>query len=209
MDDMNNTELGISLGYLNKQQEVTNTGMQALIVNLCASMMIEGVSAIGMLNSEIEQYYRYMDKGAVDKPFTQADLRYTVYNIVSGSFPACPDEEVYLACANGILDFMSCYREIKFSELNRDFADILITQIEQEKKYMTARCKKFEGLNNIVLKHDFISFDTIIDLNCYFDLFSTYRDEMLRYGNIYEMGYIQGKRDERARRKKAAEKGQA
>lgn len=201
MEDMHNTELGLRLGYLNNKQDVTNTGMQALIVNLCASMMKEGYSAIGMLNSEIEQYYRYMDKGAVGKRFTHADFRYIVYNIVSGKFPACPDEEVYLACADSILDFMSRNREIKFSELNRDFVDILIPQIEQEKKYMAVLCNKYDGLYNIVLKNDFCSFDTIMDLNSYLDLFSTYRDEMLRYANLYEMGYIQGKRAERQRRK--------
>lgn len=68
MEDMHNTELGLRLGYLNNKQEVTNTGMQALVINLCADMSTENLKPIDVLNSEIESCFALMDKSEFKKP---------------------------------------------------------------------------------------------------------------------------------------------
>ncbi len=208
MEDMHNTELGLRLGYLNNKQEVTNSGMQALVINLCADMSTEDVKPIDVLNSEIESCFALMDKSEFKKPVTLADFRNIAYNIALGVFPAYPDERIYLIFANALLDYLGKQRKIVFSEMRREYVPILRTQIEQEREEMAMLQERFDNLFQIVRKGEGAPYSVIMGFYDYYELFSPFQSETIRSSYLYDMGYIQGKRDERARRKKAAEKAQ-
>lgn len=204
MDQSENILSGMKLGYLNSKYEVTRSGMQALAINSCAADMPMGYEPIDILNNYASVCYNRTSKAGYKEPVTLADFRNIIYNIVLGVFPAYPDESIYCICADALIALITENNHLNFSKPPKDLVPVLRTQIEHKQKEMEKLKGSFDNLVKIIRKGYGCPFVLIYNFYEYFELFCDIQDERLRSSFLYDMGYIAGKRDERARRKKSA-----
>ncbi len=200
-----------SMGYYDNKGNLTWIGFQAAIINTAADGQKEGQSEIEALNDLSDSLFYAVDYRCKSNI---AEYRNAIYAFAKGVLIEESTDNL-LKMVNSILHILSkhelAFKSLLIDGIKSDFLAKVTPQIEKERKRLRTLISEHSEMYSIASKNYLSDWDYICDMLEYIKLFrhSKINSQPLFIAcTFFIMGNITAKREERARRKKAAVKAE-